>query len=103
MPDSKKGENGGFAETGANIMLWYAEGGELFTPFLRKYAGVNDQGQALYWVDEDLLDANGAAITSRCRSSMVASQLLFRFMALMLLLRLSIRLAVRSMITTISR
>lgn len=65
LPDSKKGENGGFAETGANIQLWYAEGGELFTPFLRKYAGVNEQGQALYWVDEDLFDANGAAITSR--------------------------------------
>lgn len=65
LPETKTAENGGFAETGNNIQLWYAEGGELYTPFLREYAGVNEYGQALYWVDEDLFDESGAAITSR--------------------------------------
>jgi hypothetical protein len=65
LPETKTAENGGFSETNNNIQMWYAEGGELYTPFLREYAGVNEQGQALYWVDEDLFDENGAAITSR--------------------------------------
>ena len=65
LPEAKITENGGFAESGANIQLWYEEGGSLYTPFLRKYAGVNANGEALYWVDEDLINANGAAITSR--------------------------------------
>ena len=65
LPETKTAENGGFSETNNNIQMWYAEDGELYVPFLRKYAGVNEHGQALYWVDEDLFDENGAAILSR--------------------------------------
>ena len=65
LPETKTASNGGFAETGNNIQLWYEEDGQLYTPFLREYAGVDEQGKALYWVDEDMFDANGAAITGK--------------------------------------
>ena len=47
---------GGFAQTSkmSYTMYWYKEGGPLYNGFLHKYAGVNEQGEALYWVDEDI-------------------------------------------------
>lgn len=64
LPKTKTASYGGFAETGNNIQRWYEEGGSLYTPFLYSYAGVNEQGQALYYYDEDLSPAGGKVSTN---------------------------------------
>ncbi|MCD8313540.1 MAG: SusC/RagA family TonB-linked outer membrane protein [Bacteroidales bacterium] len=50
LPASKVGELGGF--TSSN--LWYKEGGHMYNYFLSDYAGVNENGEPLYWVDASL-------------------------------------------------
>lgn len=50
LPESKIADLGGFSSGN----YWYKEGGELYNSFRREYAGVNEKGEALYWVDEDL-------------------------------------------------
>lgn len=57
LPASKVNEMGGFTED----MKWYKEGGHLYNYFLPQYAGTNEQGEALYWVDDEL----GEGITNR--------------------------------------
>ncbi len=61
LPESKTADNGGFYESS----LWYAEGQPLYNYMTLSYAGVNDQGEALYWRDPDLVSESGAMITSR--------------------------------------
>ena len=39
---------------GFNVSMWYAEGGQLYNAMLPEYAGVNEKGEPLYWVDEDI-------------------------------------------------
>ena len=50
LPKDKTGENGGFYESG----YWYAEGKPQYNYMNYAYAGVGEDGQALYWYDEDL-------------------------------------------------
>ena len=50
LPKEKTGDNGGYYESG----YWWTEGGPMRNYMNYEYAGVNDQGQALYWYDEDL-------------------------------------------------
>ncbi|MDR2969667.1 MAG: SusC/RagA family TonB-linked outer membrane protein [Tannerellaceae bacterium] len=59
LPEAKIADNGGFTESNdaATYQNWFEVGGSLYTPFMAKYAGVNDKGMATYWVDETL---NGA-------------------------------------------
>ena len=73
LPESKIADNGGYTEAsygmsspgynnpnGASFdrtAMWYRVGGPLYNVFLPKYAGVDAQGQATYWVDDNL---NGA-------------------------------------------
>jgi TonB-linked SusC/RagA family outer membrane protein len=61
LPEAKITDNGGFSETnsGGTYQNWYEIGGSLYTPFLAKYAGVNDEGMATYWVDETLKGVTG--------------------------------------------
>ena len=68
LPENKIKVNGGFAETwvpwssgasNGSVQMWYEEGGSLFQPFTYAYAGTNDQGEALYWYDEDLSPLGG--------------------------------------------
>lgn len=56
LPESKIADNGGFMETSSNSIMqnWYKVGGSLYNAVLPEYAGVDSQGQALYWVDDDL-------------------------------------------------
>ena len=63
LPETKTANYGGFSESNGerNMQMWYAEGGDLYTPFLYKYAGVNAQGEALYYYDEDLSPAGNAS------------------------------------------
>ena len=56
LPESKTMGKGGFTEStsGYTYQQWFEVGGELYTPFIAEYAGVNERGEALYWVDEDM-------------------------------------------------
>lgn len=53
LPESKTNQNGGFVENN----LWYQVGQPLYNAFRAKYAGVNEEGLATYWIDDNL---NGA-------------------------------------------
>jgi TonB-linked SusC/RagA family outer membrane protein len=50
LPEAKTADNGGFTESS----MWYEVGGPLFNSFRAKYAGVNAEGLATYWIDENL-------------------------------------------------
>lgn len=60
LPASKfvDAENGvrGWSESDASrtIQHWMEVGGSMYDAFLPKYAGVNEQGEALYWIDDAL-------------------------------------------------
>lgn len=55
LPDSKTADNGGFYESG----LWYTVGGPMDNYMTYSYAGVGENGEAMYWYDEDLSPAGG--------------------------------------------
>lgn len=59
LPASKVGEKGGFTESSR----WYKIGGSLYNAFYVEYAGVNEQGEALFWADEDLYGTTNATNT----------------------------------------
>jgi TonB-linked SusC/RagA family outer membrane protein len=50
LPEAKITDNGGFTESS----MWYEEGGALYNSFRAKYAGVNAEGMATYWIDDNL-------------------------------------------------
>lgn len=54
LPISKTAQYGGFFES----PNWYAEGGPLYNYMCYSYAGVNEQGEALYWRDPDFVNVN---------------------------------------------
>ena len=58
LDPTKTAQYGGFAQAdvsaGFNIPMWYAEGKSLYNGMMADYAGVNEKGQPLYWVDEDI-------------------------------------------------
>ena len=58
LDSSKKNQYGGFYKKSAMdyTLYWYKEGGPLYNGYLHKYAGVNEKGEALYWVDEDVAE-----------------------------------------------
>ncbi|MCD8183997.1 MAG: SusC/RagA family TonB-linked outer membrane protein, partial [Bacteroides sp.] len=64
LPESKIVDNGGFISSNdaRTYQNWFEVGGELYTPFMAEYAGLNEKGEALYWVDEDFVGADGKAI-----------------------------------------
>ena len=59
LDSTSKNQYGGFSQASdmSYTMYWYKEGGPLYNGFLPKYAGVNEKGEALYWVDEDISDS----------------------------------------------
>lgn len=61
LAEDKIRNYGGFSQAdvnaGFNVPMWYAEGGSLYSGMLPDYAGVNEQGEPLYWVDEDIYKA----------------------------------------------
>jgi hypothetical protein len=60
LPYSKTKINGGFREShsGSNSSLWYEEGQPLYNIMLPEFAGLDEQGRALYWQDTDLIYLN---------------------------------------------
>ena len=65
LPESKlvDPENGvnGYSESSQ----WLKIGGPLYNAFYHSYAGVNEKGEALYYVDSTLKDETGKVITNR--------------------------------------
>lgn len=61
LPEAKITDNGGFYESG----YWYAEGQPLYNNMTYAYAGINDQGQSLFYYDPDFIGADGTPITSK--------------------------------------
>jgi len=59
LPESKMGKNGGYYES----TYWWTPGGEMRNYMNYEYAGVSDQGEALYWYDEDLSSLGNAETT----------------------------------------
>lgn len=59
LPKEKMGENGGYYESG----YWWTPGGVMRNYMNYEYAGVNGQGEALYWYDEDLSSRGKAETT----------------------------------------
>lgn len=57
LPKAKTTEFGGFVDQS----IWYKEGGSLYNQMYRQYAGVNEKGEAVYWVDDEL----GRGVTNR--------------------------------------
>ena len=59
LPESKTRNLGGFNETNSTGQggNWYQVGGPLYNAFCIEYAGVNEKGEALYWVDDELTQA----------------------------------------------
>lgn len=59
LPESKTSGMGGFNETNRTGMggNWYEVGGPLYNAYCIEYAGVNEKGEALYWVDSELKQA----------------------------------------------
>ena len=55
LPKAKITENGGFFESG----YWYAEGQPMYNYMGYAFAGVNEEGEALYYYDEDLSPLGG--------------------------------------------
>lgn len=53
LPESKVTDKGGFTENSR----WYKVGGCFYNSMYKKFAGVNEQGVATYWVDEDVKNA----------------------------------------------
>ena len=56
LPESKTGELGGFIETNSTSLgqNWFEVGKPLYNAICIEYAGVNEKGEATYWVDEEL-------------------------------------------------
>ena len=71
LPESKTKDYGGFSEPNAthSFSYWDREGGPLYNAFLPKYAGVSEDGQALYWVDDELQEANSGTRPGKNMSS----------------------------------
>ena len=61
LPESKIGVLGGYSAD----WKWYKEGGSIHNYMLPEYAGVDEKGQALYWVDADMVNSTGASDTNR--------------------------------------
>lgn len=58
LPESKITNNGGFQESSNNVSMWYREGGPLYNYYAPVYAGVDDKGQAMFYVDTKDADGN---------------------------------------------
>lgn len=62
LPASKVGLLGGYSAD----WKWYKVGGSIYNYMLPEYAGMDEKGQALYWVDADMVDpSTGASATNR--------------------------------------
>ena len=54
LPRQKTQDYGGYVDNGTGHECWYEVGKPLYNMLLPEYAGVNEHGQALYYVDTDV-------------------------------------------------
>ena len=64
LPNDKIANYGGFTDSENNVRMWYAEGQPLYNAMMPEYAGVSNDGQALYWVDADIA-SSGISATAK--------------------------------------
>ena len=67
LPASKIQDNGGFREAMEPLRIlpmWYREGGPLYNAMMPDYAGVNEKGEALYWVDANIAEGKESQIAA---------------------------------------
>ena len=67
LPASKIQDNGGFREAMEPLRIlpmWYREGGPLYNAMLPDYAGVNEKGEALYWVDANIAEGKASQVAA---------------------------------------
>lgn len=69
LPAQKTMDYGGYVDNGTGNDCWYAVGGPLYNAFLVKYAGVNDQGQALYYVDTTVPEGKRTSYPSQLQDA----------------------------------
>lgn len=62
LPKAKTVVNGGFSESDSSLQntFWYREGGELYNAYCQAYAGVDEYGKSLFYIDTK--DENGKTI-----------------------------------------
>ena len=65
LPEAKTAELGGFTENSR----WYREGGPLYNRFCAEYAGVNEKGEALYYMDSALKGKTDRPGTNRDKTT----------------------------------
>ena len=65
LPADKIMGNGGFMESSSNIYNWYEVGKSLYNAAMPEFAGVNEYGEALYWVDKNIAEDSQVSNTSR--------------------------------------
>ncbi len=61
LPESKTAKEGGFYESSH----WFEVGGEMYNYMTYSFAGVNEQGEALYYYDPNLIQDSGAMNISK--------------------------------------
>lgn len=56
LPESSIQDYGGFSQANSlrNFSYWYRVDGPMYNVFMPEYAGVNERGEATYWVDDEL-------------------------------------------------
>ena len=70
LPEAKIADNGGYTENGK----WLKVGGSFYNVWYRKFAGLNDQGVATYWVDETLNGATNKPGTKYSKTTTVFAE-----------------------------
>ncbi|MDR2585375.1 MAG: SusC/RagA family TonB-linked outer membrane protein [Prevotellaceae bacterium] len=70
LPESKITDNGGFVEGSR----WLKVGGSFYNAFYRKYAGVNENGLATFWVDENVKNASNKPGTEYSYTTTIFSE-----------------------------
>jgi TonB-linked SusC/RagA family outer membrane protein len=69
LPEDKISVNGGFTDNINNIRMWFREDGPLYNGFMKEYAGVNEQGLPLYWVDDEVGNDQAKCATNHDRTT----------------------------------
>jgi tonB-linked outer membrane protein, susC/ragA family len=68
LPQLKTQDYGGYADNGTGHECWYEVGKPLYNMLLPEYAGVNEHGQALYYVDTDVPIKDRASFPNKKRN-----------------------------------
>ena len=68
LPQQKTQDYGGYVDNGTGHECWYEVGKPLYNMLLPEYAGVNEHGQALYYVDTDVAVKDRSSFPNKKRN-----------------------------------